>query len=431
MAARLLGVMTLTVALALVLGAPAAVLAGEGQEPTRLEVRSPEGVELGEAVRIEAVLTTESGTPVPGAVIKFFSPFSWGVWGAMEEGNGGEEASLGEETEGMGTAPADEPKETGMAPMEEEAPAPEKARGAEMAPMGEEASASEESQGAELVLGSARTDANGVATLLYEVRREGDLEITARFLGSEGYAASAASGSLLVQEGAQLYRTQVGIRIPLLGAWVIGAVLATVWGAYFVVGLLIYGIASPQPAGALATSGGAAPAGRGVSRREFLQRTAAPLGMMAFVGSAGLGIQAILARNPSTHNHLRGPDGLKKYARTPFVPLEQKGRMKPIPAVLEREISFKREVLPILLQRGGPHTVPSKNSPPPGGVRLDSYEHIMDREGLVVPGRPEESEMVEVLLDEVMYMPPIRNAPLPEEHVQLIVSWIAQGARNT
>lgn len=101
-----------------------------------------------------------------------------------------------------------------------------------------------------------------------------------------------------------------------------------------------------------------------------------------------------------------------------------------LPEVLTREVSFSREVLPVLLANGGRHVVPPKNSPPPAGVRLDSYERIMRREGLVVPGKPDESELVDVLVNPAMRMPP-SIPPLPREYVQVIVSWIAQGAKNT
>src|SRR3970282_1644118 len=45
----------------------------------------------------------------------------------------------------------------------------------------------------------------------------------------------------------------------------------------------------------------------------------------------------------------------------------------------------------ILLANAGPHVVPPKSSPPPRGIRLDSYEGIMAKEGLVVPGKPDRS----------------------------------------
>jgi len=80
--------------------------------------------------------------------------------------------------------------------------------------------------------------------------------------------------------------------------------------------------------------------------------------------------------------------------------------------------------------RAGPHAYPPVNSPPPGGIRLDSYDNILQGNHLVVPGKPEESELVQVLLAEAMRMPPAGN-PLRDDEIQLIASWIAQGARNT
>ena len=77
--------------------------------------------------------------------------------------------------------------------------------------------------------------------------------------------------------------------------------------------------------------------------------------------------------------------------------------------MLERPVSFSEEVLPILLLKGGPHSAPPRNQGPPHGILLDSYEHIMRMEGLVVPGKPEESDLVAI---------------------QLIASWVAQGAED-
>lgn len=162
-----------------------------------------------------------------------------------------------------------------------------------------------------------------------------------------------------------------------------------------------------------------------------MQRVVVPLGMLGFIGAVGTGLQGILLRNPDTHRNLQGSEELKDYTRTPFASVGIQGGMKPLPPVLDRKVSFTLEILPIFMMRAGPHAIPPKNSPPPGGILLDSYEHIMDSAGLVVPGVPEQSHLVEVLRSEVMYMPPIRTVPLPEEQVQLIVSWIAQGAENT
>jgi len=111
-----------------------------------------------------------------------------------------------------------------------------------------------------------------------------------------------------------------------------------------------------------------------------------------------------------------------------YRPVEERGGTE-MPAVLDRPVSFAREVLPIFMTKAGPHAVPPENSPPPGHVRLDSYQHIMASEGLVVPGRPEESTLVSVLLDPAMNMPP-SGPPLAPEEIQLVVSWVAQGAAD-
>ncbi|MFV2073995.1 MAG: hypothetical protein ACC742_15265, partial [Thermoanaerobaculales bacterium] len=117
------------------------------------------------------------------------------------------------------------------------------------------------------------------------------------------------------------------------------------------------------------------------------------------------------------------------YRRTPFAPVGCEVKRREMPPALDREVSFVQEVQPIFLANAGPHAMPPENSPPPHGVLLDTYEHIMETKGLVIPGKPEESELVEVLLDPAMRMPPSRQ-PLSDEEVQVIVSWIAQGAKN-
>lgn len=49
----------------------------------------------------------------------------------------------------------------------------------------------------------------------------------------------------------------------------------------------------------------------------------------------------------------------------------------------------------------------------------------------MVPGDPEESMLVvNVLLERAMSMPPAGD-PLPDEEIQVIASWIAQGPKDT
>ncbi len=100
-----------------------------------------------------------------------------------------------------------------------------------------------------------------------------------------------------------------------------------------------------------------------------------------------------------------------------------------MPPPLDREVSFSREVLPVFMTHGGPHVVLPESSPPPGGLRLDTYEQVMAKEGVVVPGKPEASELVEHLLSPGMQMPP-SVPPLPDDVIQVIVTWISQGAKD-
>jgi hypothetical protein len=84
------------------------------------------------------------------------------------------------------------------------------------------------------------------------------------------------------------------------------------------------------------------------------------------------------------------------------------------------QVSFSQDVWPIiekyaLAAHGGK-----------GGVFLESYDDIMK---YVTPGDPENSVLYKALIgDGVKQMPP--DAPLPDEMIQTIYDWIAQGALN-
>lgn len=41
-----------------------------------------------------------------------------------------------------------------------------------------------------------------------------------------------------------------------------------------------------------------------------------------------------------------------------------------MPVALDREVSFEHEVMPLLLEKAGPHATPPKNSPAPARVRF-------------------------------------------------------------
>lgn len=332
-----------------------------GQPMTvQLEVRVPEEADLGDAIRVQAVLTDGHGDAIEGATVVFEADAFWG----------------------------------------------------------------EEIQG-HMVIGSAVTNHSGVATLVTRLRTSGEFEVAASFPGDGRHAPAMEERTLDVHGDQQLYSPTAGIRIPWLNLWVLAGVIGLVWSVYFLVGLRVLAIARPPRPPVQETLAGVRD---GTTRREFLARVL-PLGAQAGVAAAGAGLVTIVARSPRTHGNLMAPPSTVDYHRTPIAHVGQMMEMHEMPAPLDREVSFSNEVLPIFMANGGPHVVAPEHSPPPGGLRLDSYEGVMAKEGVVVPGKPQESELVEHLLSVGMQMPP-SLPPLPDEQIRLIVTWIAQGARN-
>lgn len=277
----------------------------------------------------------------------------------------------------------------------------------------------------EAVLGTALTDHDGVASLTTDVRRSGSVSVIARFEGSAEYRPASEDMELTVEGDRQLYTPEVGLRVPWLGPWLLIAVVAGVWFLFLVVSIRIFAIARAGRAVAVAE----APAG-GLGRRQFLVRLAAvPLGVSAAVAGMGTGLVGLILRSPRTHENLHLPPHRAGYRRTPYAWVGKRAPVREIPPILDRPVSFSEEVLPLLLLKGGPHSAPPRNQDPPHGIQLDSYDHIMEMDGLVVPGKPEESDLVTVLLDPAMQMPP-SGLGLPDSEIQLIASWVAQGAEN-
>jgi len=93
---------------------------------------------------------------------------------------------------------------------------------------------------------------------------------------------------------------------------------------------------------------------------------------------------------------------------------------QPTTAAAAAEISFSKDVWPIiqkyaLAAHGGK-----------GGVFLESYNDILK---YIVAGKPEESMLYKALIgDGVKRMPP--DAPLPDDLIKTIYTWILQGAKN-
>lgn len=360
---------------------------GAGRGPVTLELRVRGDASLGEVVRLEATLLDEEGMPVPGAPIVF-----------------SQEATFADVT---GAAP----------------------------------------------LGLAWTDERGVASVAVELRTSGRTSFSARFAGDARRRPGEASSVLEVSGDRQLYEPEVGLRVPGVGVWWLLALVGAVWGLYLLVARQVVGIAR---AGSRRTDGGTGTMGR----RRFLASFLVPAGLAAGVAALGSGLLTLISRSPRTHWNLAADPTSHLRARHRLTPVAYVGEhhAAALPPILEREVSFSREVLPILLEKGGPHTHPSASSPPPHGVRLDSYAAIMGLEEaphgeeephaeeapheegrgeasagghghrLVVPGKPEESMLVMMLVDPAHRMPP--TVPLSEEEIQLIASWVAQGAKD-
>ncbi len=93
-------------------------------------------------------------------------------------------------------------------------------------------------------------------------------------------------------------------------------------------------------------------------------------------------------------------------------------------------VYFNKELLPLLgasCGRAGCHDANTQQD----GVRLTDYESVMET-GDVRPGRPENSDLYEVLVDDDPddRMPPPPNDPLLPEQIERIRLWILQGAQN-
>jgi len=284
------------------------------------------------------------------------------------------------------------------------------------------------------VIATATTDHGGLATAEVEMRTSGSISIVARFVGNSRFRPARVAADVAVTGSRQLYSSTAGIRVPWLGIWLLAAVVGALWTSYLVVSSRVLAIArSPAawslPAPVAAAGAAAIPDDRRRFSRRRLFREAVPMGMHAYMATLGGGLVTIIARGPKTHSNLAEGPALGPYRRAPVALVGARAPMAEMPQVLDRPVSFAREVLPIFMTKAGPHAVPPENSPPPGHVRLDSYQHIMASEGLVVPGRPEESTLVSVLLDPAMNMPP-SGPPLAPEEIQLVVSWVAQGAAD-
>lgn len=100
----------------------------------------------------------------------------------------------------------------------------------------------------DMIVGSGITDSDGLASVQFEARMTGSLQVKAIFAGNDTYAASSGTAPLSVGGSQQLYKPDLGIRLRgitatpigedssvghwLLSGWPIGALLIVIWSAY-------------------------------------------------------------------------------------------------------------------------------------------------------------------------------------------------------
>lgn len=188
-----------------------------------------------------------------------------------------------------------------------------------------------------------------------------------------------------------------------------------------------------------------------------------PIGLVGFVTVLAVTlIYVVIVRGPDTHASLQNgvPDGYERtqpqfvvslpeptLAPTPTpsptprpTPTAQPGQTQgpatqtpaatpsPVPTATPRQISFAQDVLPVFRNACAMchgQAISLK------GVSLASYQALMDSQNklsLFVPGNPDESLLIKVLEGKATQMPP--SGPLSKEQIELIRSWIKQGAQN-
>ncbi|MDP6715128.1 MAG: hypothetical protein QF368_10935 [SAR202 cluster bacterium] len=95
----------------------------------------------------------------------------------------------------------------------------------------------------ELSMGRATTNSQGVASLLFVPRSEGDQLIFSEFEGDDRHGSSFSEGSAFIQTGPGLYEEEAGVKVPGINVSLLVAILGGVWGTYFVVMALVWLIA--------------------------------------------------------------------------------------------------------------------------------------------------------------------------------------------
>lgn len=117
------------------------------------------------------------------------------------------------------------------------------------------------------VLGTATTDAKGLADLNFQPRVAGDHQVIAEYkTEGESQPENSSMPISIAGSSTQLYRSTAGVHIPGLSVWVLIAVVATVWTILISIAVRIIAIAragkdnlTPEPAHARADEGRLSP----------------------------------------------------------------------------------------------------------------------------------------------------------------------------
>ncbi len=135
--------------------------------------------------------------------------------------------------------------------------------------------------------------------------------------------------------------------------------------------------------------------------------------------------------SPLTATPSRTPPPTAPQPSPTFLPPSPPPRPSPPPSPDAMAPRFQEDVLPILQARC---VKCHAGSQAPRGLQLDSYEHIMKGSAfraVVVPGKPEESEIVRRIRGISVPRMPFDGPPfLTEEEIATIEEWIAAGARK-
>jgi dipeptidyl aminopeptidase/acylaminoacyl peptidase len=96
----------------------------------------------------------------------------------------------------------------------------------------------------------------------------------------------------------------------------------------------------------------------------------------------------------------------------------------------EKPVSFREQIAPILLEQCQTCHGPAQQK---GGYRIDTFEFLSrnedDTEPVLVPGKPEKSDLYTLLVADADDRMPHKADPLPKEQTELVKRWIAEGAK--